>query len=121
MPKDIFHKRTRLPKRERSYCSCLLTVRAKSKVNPYGICTNSIYVQRGQKRPVMDCSINYKLENIPMDQLKFLAKERKVSLYSINKKTKKKSLTKKHILIRRLQDDIIFKKSKKIKKKLKSN
>jgi len=118
MPGDIFHKRTRLAKRERSYCSCLLKVREKSKVNPYGICTNSIYVQQGQRRPIVDCSINYKLENVPTEQLKLLAKERKVSVYSVNKKTKKRSLSKKHILIRRVQDDIITKKAKRNKLKL---
>jgi hypothetical protein len=119
MPSNIFDKKTRLGKRERSYCSCLLKVREKSKVNPYGICTNTIYNKHGKTRPPVDCSINYIYENVPIEQLRSLAKERKISNYSYNKKTHRRTLTKKHILIRRLEDDVISKKKTKNNKKLK--
>jgi hypothetical protein len=113
MPSDIFDKKTRLGKRERSYCSCLLKVREKSKINPYGICTHAIYNSHGRKRPTVDCPINYIYENVPIEQLRALAKERKISIYSYNKKTKKRKLTPNHILIKRLENDVISKKSKK--------
>lgn len=119
MPGDIFNKRARLPKRERSYCSCLLKVRQKSKQNPYGICTHTIYNQHGKTRPTVDCSINYKMENIPIEQLRSLAKERKVSVFSYNKKTKKRKYSQKRTLIRRLEDDIVTKKSSRSKKQKK--
>jgi hypothetical protein len=118
MPSNIFDKKTRLPKRERSYCSCLLRVREKSKINPYGVCTNTIYNRHGKRRPIVDCTINYIYENIPIEQLRALAKERKISIYSYNKKTKTRALTQNHILIRRLEDDIISKKSRRTHKKI---
>lgn len=109
MPSDIFKKRANLTKRERKYCSCLLKVRDKSLVNPYAVCTSSIYSQQGKRRnKTVNCDINYKYEKIPMSQLRSLAKERKVSIYNKNKK----GLTKKATLIGRISKDITTKRSK---------
>jgi hypothetical protein len=109
MPSDIFKKRTNLSRRERKYCSCLLKVRAKSKINPYGVCTNAIYSSQGKNRnKVVNCDINYEYEKIPMNQLRSLAKERKVSIYNKNKK----GMTQKKTLINRIHKDITTKRSK---------
>jgi hypothetical protein len=113
MPSDIFKKRANLTKRERKYCSCLLKVRDKSPINPYAICTSSIYSQQGKYRnKTVNCDINYEYEKIPMSQLRSLAKERKVSIYNKNKNKNKKGLTKKATLISRISKDITTKRSK---------
>jgi len=105
---NMFIKRAPLSKRERKYCSCLLDVREKSKTNPYGICTRSIYTLQGKKRnKIVDCDINYNYEKIPIEKIRALAKERKVSIYNKNKnKPSSKTLSKKKTLINRLYNSI---------------
>ena len=40
-------KTKNLNNREKRYCSCLMKVR-DTKLNPYGICTNSVYNLQGK-------------------------------------------------------------------------
>ena len=109
--KNIFIKRAPLTKRERRYCSCLLQVRDKSPVNPYAVCTSSVYSQQGvTRRKRVDCDVNYDYENIPTKMIKSLAKERKVSIKV--KKGKRSVDASKQTLINRLNRDIRTKKSK---------
>jgi hypothetical protein len=79
----MIKKSSRLRKLERKYCRCLVKVRSKSlykdKIdNPYGICTNSVYLLKGLKRPK---SINC-LKNIDSNKLNF----RQLKAYSIERK-----------------------------------
>jgi hypothetical protein len=109
--KNVFIKRAPLTKRERRYCSCLLQVRGKTPVNPYAVCTSSVYSQQGVKRRKrVDCDVNYDYDSIPMKMIKSLAKERKVSLKV--KKNKRSVDASKKTLINRLNKDIRTKKAK---------
>ena len=111
MPANIFRKRAPLTKRERRYCSCLLNVRDKSPINPYAICTSSVYTQQGvTRRKRVDCDSNYEYENVPAEMLRSLAKEKKVPIHS--KVGNKKVMTPKKTLINRLYKHIYTRKSK---------
>ncbi len=111
MPANIFRKRAPLTKRERRYCSCLLNVRAKSTVNPYAVCTSSVYSQQGVTRHKrVDCDSNYEYENVPVEMLRSLAKEKKVPIKS--KVGNKQVMTPKKTLINRLYKNIYARKSK---------
>ena len=111
MPANIFRKRAPLTKRERRYCSCLLNVRDKSPINPYAICTSSVYTQQGvTRRKRVDCDSNYEYENVPVEMLRSLAKEKKVPIHS--KVGNKKVMTPKKTLINRLYKHIYTRKSK---------
>ena len=111
MPEDLFRKRAALSKRERKYCTCLLKVRPKTDINPYAICTKSLYNLQGVRRhKIVDCDYNYNYEKVPIEMLRSLAKERNVPIHS--KRANRKTLTPKKTLINRLHKKITERRSK---------
>lgn len=96
----MFKKKTRLSKREKKYCSCLMKVRGKSKKlkrdkidAPYGICTNSVYNLQNKKRTKrISCLKNYDLSRFTFLQLKALAIEKKINIRKKGHYISKRSL-----------------------------
>jgi hypothetical protein len=118
MVKDIFTPNSPLTKLERKYCTCLLDVRDKSKgkVNPYAVCTKSIYTTRGLTRhKQVGCDYNYNYDSMNQKSLFQLAKEKKLTKGKAQKKLTKKMLSNK--LSGRVQK-LRTQKYKKIKNKL---
>jgi len=77
----MFKDKSNLSKVERKYCSCLVKVRSKKNLNPYGICTKSVYGSRKMKREkIVRCSRYYNLTLLKKKQLVNLAREKKVKL-----------------------------------------
>jgi hypothetical protein len=114
MPEDLFKKRALLTKRERKYCTCLLKVREKSKINPYAICTRSLYNLQGiKRRKIVDCDYNYNYEKIPVKMLRSLATERKVPIKGI--RSNRNKLTPKKTLINRLSRRITERRTERYK------
>ncbi len=110
MPEDIFRKRASLSRRERKYCTCLLKVREKTKINPYAICTRSLYNLQGiKRRKTVDCDYNYNYEKIPVNMIRSLANERKVPIKGT--KSNRNKLTPKKTLINRLYRKITQRRS----------
>jgi hypothetical protein len=79
----MFKNKSKLSRVERKYCSCLVKVRSKKIPNPYGICTNSVYGSRNiSRKKAVGCSKYYNLNKLKKEQLKNLAREKKLSLKS---------------------------------------
>jgi hypothetical protein len=98
--KNLFVKRAPLSKTERKYCTCLVDVRGKGSYNPYGVCTNSVYISKGKRRnKFVNCEASYNYEKMSKDSLKELAKEKKLS---IKKKGSNKEMASKSVLISRI-------------------
>jgi hypothetical protein len=120
MPKNnLFSKRAPLTRRERRYCSCLLDVRSKRlPYNPYAVCTKSVYNSQGVSRKKrLDCDPNYNLNAVPIDSVRALAEEKKISLMNKNGMASKK------ILVGRLSRKIMKRKTdyyKSLKSQVKS-
>jgi hypothetical protein len=113
MAKDLFLPKSPLTKIQRKYCTCLVDVRDKSKgkVNPYAVCTKSIYTTRGLSRNTqVGCDSNYNYDKMSEASLIGIAKEKSISLK--NKKNKKAS---KKLLASRLSGRIQVIKTKKYK------
>jgi len=78
---------------ENKYCSCILKVRAKSLkkrsiINPYGICTKSVYGSRNKKRTKrVKCLSRFNLNKLSYRELKSTALEKGIT---INLRSKKK-------------------------------
>jgi hypothetical protein len=120
MPKNnLFSKKAPLTRRERRYCSCLLDVRSKRlPYNPYAVCTKSVYNSQGVSRKKrVDCDPNYNLNAVPLDSVRALAEEKKISLMNKNGMASKK------ILVGRLSRKIMKRKTdyyKSLKSQVKS-
>ena len=64
---------------ERKYCGCIMKVRAKSPINPYAICTKSIYGSRNKKRTKrVNCLSKFNLTKLTHKTLKSIAKEKRI-------------------------------------------
>jgi hypothetical protein len=64
---------------ERKYCGCIMKVRAKSPINPYGICTKSVYGSRNKKRTKrVNCLSRFNLTKLTHRTLKSIAKEKRI-------------------------------------------
>jgi len=72
------HKK--LSKTEAKYCNCLMHVRPKN--NPYGICTKTVYKDQKRTKRV-DCDNHYDFSKYEMDELKALAKEKKIGVSNL--------------------------------------
>ena len=65
----MIKKSSKLPFIERKYCSCLAKVREQI-LNPYGICTKSVYSTRGKKRTKqVKCFNKYDFKKFSRKQL----------------------------------------------------
>ena len=114
-----FLKYSRLPRRERKYCSCVMAVRHrkyKTKdpvINPYAVCTYNVYSKRGKSRSkTLDCGINYDLDNYHIEYIKAYAKERGIPLTHTNKEGKRVEYSK-SVLIKKLREPMIQKEKEK--------
>lgn len=122
MPKrNLFTKKAPLSRRERRYCSCLLDVRSKRlPYNPYAVCTKSVYNSQGVSRKKrVDCDPNYNYDVVPIDSIRALAEEKKISLMD----KKGKNMATKKILINRISRKVLKRKSdyyKSLKSQVKS-
>ena len=77
----MINKSSKLPFIERKFCSCLIKV-GENILNPFGICTKSVYSTRGKKRTKqVKCFRSYDFKKFSRKQL--LA-------YKKNNKNKKK-------------------------------
>ena len=104
----MIKKKSKLLEIEKKYCSCLIKVRSnllyKNKssnkiINPYGICTKSIYGSKNKKRDrVIRCLNNYDFNKMTHNQLKGYALEKKIRFKS------KKDLIKKFKNIKKLKN-----------------
>ena len=106
-------KTKNLTKLEKRYCSCLMKVR-NTKLNPYGICTNSVYNLQGKTRnKVVECSKYYDFSKYSVNMLKLFLKEKIIK--GISKMNKKELLN----LCKNYQEKKkLLKKSKKKKPKV---
>jgi len=69
-----------LSKLEQKYCSCILSV-MKKDINPYGLCTNSVYGSRNLTRKTNPlCATYYKFEKYDLSSLREYAKSKKVKI-----------------------------------------
>tara|TARA_B100000161_G_C33528401_1_gene404722 strand:- start:1047 stop:1343 length:297 start_codon:yes stop_codon:yes gene_type:complete len=65
----MIKKSSKLPFIERKFCSCLIKV-GENILNPFGICTNSVYSTRGKKRTKqVKCFSNYDFKKFSRKQL----------------------------------------------------
>ena len=74
---------------EEKYCSCLMKVRSKKIINPYGICTQAVYgSQQSVRDKVVSCTETYDFKKYNLTQLKLYCREKKIKGYSKLNKTK---------------------------------
>ena len=87
----MIKKKSKLKEIEKRYCRCVFKVRSKNnKLNPYAICTNSVYnLQNKQRKSLIMCGKNMDLNKLTYKQLKSYLIEKK---FKIKKYTKKKTL-----------------------------
>jgi len=82
MPKDLFEPGVPLNGIQRRYCSCLISVRHKSKKkksNPYAICTKSVYGSKGlTRKKAVGCDFGYNYNKMDTESLQELAAEKKL-------------------------------------------
>ena len=95
--KKTIKNTSKLSKREKKYCSCLMKVRATLKKRnpraPYAICTNSLYNAQNLKRTKrIDCSKFYEFNNIKLKNLREFAREKKIKITENGKLVNKKQL-----------------------------
>ena len=65
----MIKKKSKLAFIERKYCSCLIKV-GENILNPFGICTKSVYSTRGKKRTKqVKCFNNYDFKKFSRKQL----------------------------------------------------
>ena len=106
---EFYQKSQKLTNLEKRYCSCLMKVR-NTKLNPYGICTNSVYNLQGKTRnKVVECSKYYDFSKYSVSMLKQFLKEKKIKGIA---KLNKKDLVN---LCKKYQDKKKIKKKSKIK------
>lgn len=96
-----FTPQSRLTKGQRKYCKCLMHVRAGGQ-QPYGICYNAVSrtakrlrrKEPNQYKPgtinKANCTLSYQYEDFTLKEVQALAKERKIPITYIDKKTKKR-------------------------------
>lgn len=95
----MIKKKSKLSNLEKKYCRCLIKVRGNSKklnrnkiINPYGICTHSVYKLKGLKRNKnIECLKNIDINHLSFNQLK---------AYSIEKKIYRNGITKDKLITR---------------------
>ena len=94
--KVIVKNTKKINNRERKYCSCIAKVRTKKNLNPYAICTNSLYNRQNLIRSkLINCSKYYNFDRMNYQMLKAYAKEKKIKIYNKGKLLNKQSLLKK--------------------------
>ena len=89
----MIKKKSNLNKIEGKYCRCLVKVRGKSKylhknkiINPYGICTKSVYILKGKKRTKkVSCLKNLNLNKLSFNKLKAYAIEKKIKVTNLSR------------------------------------
>lgn len=98
----MIKKYSRIKKLDKKYCSCIFKVRGKylsqkdTIQNPYGICTNSVYLLKGLKRPKdIKCGKYIDFNKLTYKQLKSYLIEKKISTRNKGKYISKKNLLKK--------------------------
>ena len=65
----MIKKKSKLNFIEQKYCSCLIKV-GENILNPFGICTSSVYSTRGKKRTKqVKCFSNYDFKKFSRKQL----------------------------------------------------
>jgi hypothetical protein len=80
---------------EKKYCGCVMKIRAKSQINPYGICTKSVYGSRNKKRTKrVNCLSKFDLTKLTHYTLKNIAKEKRIKTDLRSKKKIIKDLNK---------------------------
>lgn len=90
--KEIFKKKSKLSNREKRYCSCVFKLKLKNDINPYAICTSSVYNKQNKKRnKVIHCSENINFNKISKSNLAKYARSKKLNFTS---KISKKNLIK---------------------------
>lgn len=115
--KEYFRPETRLSRYDRKYCSCLVQVRTrqskhrttkakrkskiKKEVNPYAICSYTLYSRIGKKKPIINCGDNYKWESLTLEEIQAFANEKGIPIRS--KKRNGSVETPKTELIRRVR------------------
>lgn len=83
---------------EKKFCKCLIKVRAKSLkknkiINPYGICTKSVYLTKGLKRTKkIKCLKLLNLSKMTFKELKAYAIEKKIPIRNKGKFVSKQYL-----------------------------
>ena len=91
--KVIVKNTKKINNRERKYCSCIAKVRTKKNLNPYAICTNSLYNRQNLIRSkLINCSKYYNFDRMNYQMLKAYAKEKKIKIYNKGKLLKIVSL-----------------------------
>jgi hypothetical protein len=94
--RDIYKKKSKLSKREKRYCSCVFKLKLRNDINPYAICTSSVYNKQNKKRnKVVKCSENINYNKIDRTDLMKYARSKKLKFTSkISKKRLIKLITK---------------------------
>ena len=83
---------------EKNYCHCVQKVKRKNPdINPYAICTDSVYASRGLTRDkVVNCDKYYNLDKMNVQELREQAKRKNIKLTK-NGKYKRKNVLLKEI------------------------
>jgi len=104
---------SRLTKGQRKYCNCLMHVRGKGQ-NPYGICRSVISktakrlrkIEPNQYKPGTlfkgNCTLSYQYDDFSENEIRALAKEKKIVLTYKDKKTGKRFYYSRNVLVEKI-------------------
>ena len=83
-------------KADKTYCHCIQKVKHKNpNINPYAICTNSVYSSRNLKRTkVIKCDKYYDWDKMNVKELRKHAKRKNIKLTKNGKYIRKADLIK---------------------------
>lgn len=125
---EYFRPETRLTKYNRKYCSCLVKVRSrqsiyrsnksnkiKKDVNPYAICSYTLFTRIGKKKPIINCEDNYLWDSLSFEEIQSYAREKNIPI--ISKRKDKVIETPKSELIRRIRSYLFGKDNSRNKKR----
>ena len=81
---------------EKNYCHCIQQIKTKNpKINPYAICTDSVYGSRNITRDnIVNCGKYYNWESMTVKELRGHAKSKNLKITKNGKYIKKKDLLK---------------------------
>jgi hypothetical protein len=81
---------------EKNYCHCIQQIKTKNpKINPYAICTDSVYGSRNKIRDkIVNCDKHYNWTNMTVKELREHAKSKNLKITKNGKYIKKKILIK---------------------------
>ena len=85
-----------MPNIEKNYCHCIQQIKKKNpEINPYAICTDSVYGSRNIKRKkTVKCDKYYDWKNMKVKELRGHAKSKKLKITKNGRYLKKKELLK---------------------------